>query len=126
MFTQLLQYSDLGFFLLRIAVAIIFIYHGLPKLSKAKEMSASMGMPSGMIFMLGSVEILASLGLILGVYIQLSALLLSIVMLGAIGMKTMKWNMPFAAHDKIGWEFDFILLFANLAILLGGGGTIGL
>jgi len=126
MLAQLLQYNDVGLLLLRITIAIIFLYHGLPKLSKAKAMSAMMGMPAGMIFMLGVVEILASLGIAFGVFTQVSALLLAIVMVGAIGTKIMKWNVPFAAMDKTGWEFDLILLFASIAILLGGGGSIGI
>ena len=126
MLEQLLQYNDVGLLLLRITIAIIFLYHGLPKLSKAKAMSAMMGMPAGMIFMLGVVEILASLGIAFGVFTQVSALLLAIVMVGAIGTKIMKWNVPFAAMDKTGWEFDLILLFASIAILLGGGGSIGI
>lgn len=126
MFEQLLQYNDVGLLLLRITIAIIFIYHGLPKLSKAKAMSTMMGMPAPMIFMLGMVEILASLGIAFGVLTQVSALLLAIVMVGAIGMKSMKWRVPFAAMDKTGWEFDLILLFASIAILLGGGGSIGI
>ena len=126
MLAQLLQYNDVGLLLLRITIAVIFIYHGLPKLSKAKAMSAMMGMPAGMIFMLGMVEILASLGIAFGVFTQVSALLLAIVMVGAIGTKIMKWGVPFAAMDKTGWEFDLILLFASIAILLGGGGSIGI
>ena len=126
MLEQLLQYNDVGLILLRITIAVIFIYHGLPKLSKAKAMSAMMGMPAGMIFMLGMVEAVASLGLVFGVYTQLSALILAIVMVGATGMKIMKWGVPFAAMDKTGWEFDFILFFASLAILFSGGGSIGI
>jgi len=126
MFTQLTQYNDIGLFLLRTAIAIIFLYHSLPKLSKSKSMSVMMGMPAGMIFMLGIMEAVASLGLVFGVYTQLSALILAIVMVGAIGMKMMKWSVPFAAMDKTGWEFDFILFFASLTILLSGGGSIGI
>ena len=126
MFTQLLQYNDIGLLLLRIAIAIIFLYHSLPKLSKSKAMSGMMGMPAGMIFMLGMMEAVASLGLVFGVYTQLSALILAIVMVGATGMKMRKWGVPFAAMDKTGWEFDFILFFASLAILFSGGGSIGI
>lgn len=126
MFTQLLQYNDVGLLLLRIAIAVIFLYHGLPKLSKSKAMSQMVGMPAGMIFLLGIFEVLASLGLALGIYMQLSALILAIVMVGAIGMKVVKWNVPFSATDKTGWEFDFILLFSSMAVLLGGGGYIGI
>ena len=126
MFEQLTQYNDIGLLILRLTVAVIFIYHALPKLKNAKGMAQMMGMPAGMILMLGGMEAVASLGLVFGVYSQLSALILAIIMLGAIGMKIMKWRVPFAAMDKTGWEFDLILLAASIAILLNGGGLIGI
>lgn len=126
MFEQLTQYNNVGLLILRLAVAIIFIYHALPKLKNAKGMAQMMGMPAGMIFMLGGVEFLSSIGLVLGIYTQLAAALLAIVMIGAIYFKMAKWHMPFAAMDKTGWEFDLILLAANIAILLSGGGSIGI
>lgn len=125
MFTQFMQYGDTGLFLLRLGVAIVFLVHGFPKLLKAKEMSLGMGMPSVMIFLLGVIEVVSALGLATGFYTQLSAILLAFVMFGALGMKAMKWGVPFAARDKTGWEFDFILLVSSLAIFLTGGGRIG-
>lgn len=117
MLSGLLQYNDVGLLLLRVAIAAIFLYHGLPKL-KGKMGTAFL--------VLGVVESLAAIGLLLGIYIQLSALLLAIVMVGAIYMKVTKWQTPFSAMDKMGWEFDLILIAGNVAILLGGGGSIGL
>lgn len=125
MFEQLTQYNNIGLFVLRLAVAIVFIYHAWPKIKKAKAMAPMMGLPAGAVLALGLVELASSIGLIAGFYIQLSALLLAIVMVGAIKMKKIKWRVPFAAMDKTGWEFDLILLAASIAILLGGGGTIG-
>lgn len=126
LFPSLLQFSDLGLFLLRLVIGLIFIYHALPKLKNPKGMAAMIGMPAGMIFMLGLIESLSALGIILGVLIQLAALLLAIVMVGAIFMKIRKWGVPFAAMDKTGWEFDLIILAASLAILFTGGGAITL
>lgn len=126
MFDQLIQYNNVGVLVLRFAVAIIFIYHALPKLQNSKGMARMVGMASGMVFMLGLVELIASIGITVGFYTQLAALLLAIIMVGAIGMKTMKWHVSFAATDKTGWEFDFILFAASVVILLGGGGTIGI
>ena len=81
-------------------------------------MAKMIGFPTEAVFTLGAVELLSSVGLILGIYTQLSALLLGIIMIGAIYFKTMKWRVPFAAVDKTGWEFDFTLLAANIAILV--------
>lgn len=126
MFESLIQYNDIGLFILRLAVAVVFIYHALPKLKNAGGMGQMMGMPAGMVFLLGAVELLSSAGLALGVYTQLAALLLGLVMIGAIYFKTAKWSVPFAAMDKTGWEFDLILLAANIVILVNGGGAIGI
>ena len=124
MFSQLLQYQDIGWLILRLAIAIIFIVHALSKLMKPAMMASDMGMPTAGIMMLGLVEFLSSVGLIFGVYTQFASLLLAFVMLGAIYFKKFKWRVPFFAMDKTGWEFDFILLAANIAILFGGGWSI--
>lgn len=126
MFEQLMQYNNVGLLILRLSVAAIFIYHAMPKLTNAKSMATMVGMPAVMVFMLGLVELLASIGIIIGFYTQIAALLLSIVMVGAILMKIMKWGVPFGAMDKTGWEFDLILLAANIVILVNGGGAIGI
>lgn len=123
MFPQLLQFGGLGLWLLRVIVGLVFIYHAWPKLKNAKNLAPMMGLPGGVsgVLLLGLVESLSGVGLILGVFTQLAALLLVLVMLGALYMKTTKWRVPFSAQDKMGWEFDSILLAANLAILFTGG-----
>ena len=126
MFDQLIQYDNIGFLILRLVVAAIFIYHALPKLKNTKAMAQMMGTSTNMVIALGLVEFLSSVGLIIGFYIQLSALLLAFVMIGALWMKIKKWHVPFSAMDKTGWEFDLILLAANIAILYSAGGIIGI
>lgn len=118
MFEQWAQYNNIGSLVLRLTVAIIFIYHSFPKLKNAKGMGQMMGASTGAVFMLGLVEFASSVGLIFGFYTQPAALLLGIIMAGATGMKIMKWHVPFSAMDKTGWEFDLILLAASITILL--------
>ena len=126
MILELNQFGDISFLVLRLVIAAIFIYHAMPKLKGAKMMSQAMGMPAGMILMLGGIEFLSSLGMIFGVYVQVAAFLLAMVMIGAIYFKTAKWHIPFGAMDKTGWEFDLILLAANVILLVNGGGAIGI
>ncbi len=89
-------------------------------------MASGMGWSTNAIVALGLIEFVSGLALILGIYTQLAALLLAIVMVGAWYMKATKWHMPFTAMDKTGWEYDMVLLAANLAILLSGGGTMAM
>lgn len=126
MIFELNQYSDIAFLILRLVIAAIFIYHALPKLKSAKAMSQMMGMPAGMIFMLGMIEFVSSLGMVFGFYIQIAAFLLAMVMVGAIYFKIAKWRVPFGSMDKTGWEFDLILLATNIFLLVNGGGVIGI
>ena len=128
LFTSLLEFSDLGLFVLRLAVGIIFIFHSIPKLKNPKGMAQGMGKPnmSGVILLLGVVELFSGLFIIFGFLTQLAAIALGIILVSAIFMKVSKWHVPFVAMDKTGWEFDLILLSANAAILFTGGGAIGI
>ncbi len=118
-------YGDWGLYALQVAVAVIFIYHGLPKIKKARAMAQGMGMPAGAVMLLGAVELLSGIDLLLGVQIQLASALLVLVMLGALYFKIKKWRVPFSTMSATGWEFDLILLAAAIAILTTGGVTIG-
>lgn len=105
-------------FLLRLAVGSIFIYHAVPKLKDPKLMAAGMGWAFPQVLGLGMVEFVSALGLIGGVGIHIASLALSAVMVGAIYYKIKVWHVPFVAHDKTGWEFDFLILCATLTIYL--------
>ncbi len=118
MFIELSQYSNIGLLILRLTVAFIFIYHALPKINKTRVVAQGMNMPVIFVLLLGMVELLASLGLIFGFYIQFFALLLGVVISGAIWFKAVKWRIPFYARETTGWEFDLILLASNIVIFL--------
>lgn len=126
-FSQLVQFNDLGLFLLRLTVGIIFLIHGKQKLAMWK-MPPSEQMPAGTLNLmrfLSLAEIAGGLALIFGgVLAQLAAVGLAIIMLGAIYYKIKIWKKKFS--EPGGWEFDLILLAANLAILLNGGGSISI
>ncbi len=105
-------YSEWGMWFLQFAVGVIFIYHGWPKL---KRMGKFFSVGGGLH---GLVEFVGGLALIAGWYVREVGLIFAVIMLGAIWFKKVKWHVPFAPHDKAGWEFDLILLAASLYFLV--------
>ena len=75
---------------------------------------------------MGIAETLGGLAVILGLLTQIAGIGLAIIMLGAIYMKSAKWKLPFTAMDKLGWEFDWVLLGMSLALALLGAGAFSL
>lgn len=115
--------QDLGLFVLRLAVAVVFIYHGWPKLKAPAKMAQGMVWPAWKVALLGVVEFGSSIALLSGFHFRWAAALLTIVMLGAIYHKIFKWKMKFSMPSGSGWEFDLILLVANVTIIFVGIGA---
>lgn len=107
-----------GLFFLRLAVSVIFIYHSVPKLKDPKKMATGMGWTVGQVVGLGMVEFISAIAILGGMGAHLGSLLLMAIMAGAIYHKIKKWHMPFMGTSGTGWEFDFLLLCANLTIYL--------
>lgn len=123
-FNSLHNWSDLGLLALRIALGAIFLVHGTSKL-KMWKMKPSGQMSAGMLNtmrFLSVAETLGALSMASGVLAQPAAAGLALVMLGAIYFKISKWHTGFTATDKVGWEFDLILLASALAIVFIGPG----
>ncbi len=118
--------ENLALLVLRIIIGIIFLYHGFLKLKNPKGMAQGMGKPNMVWFvmLLGIGEFLSGIALVIGLLTQVAAVILAIIMIGAIAMKTITWKVPFSAMDKMGWEFDLVLLGAAIALMALGAGTI--
>jgi putative oxidoreductase len=122
MFPVLLRYSDVGFLLLRLTVAVVFFTSGLSHVKDPVGRSHSIGASPAFTGFLGSAELLGSIGVALGILIQLAALGLILIMLGAIQKKIFVWKTGFWGAKGYGWHYDLMLLVMNLVILLTGGG----
>lgn len=116
--------TSLAFFVLRLALGIVFLAHGPQKFQGTAAKAQGMGMNPNLLTLVAVFETLGAISMILGVYTQIGALMLSVVMLGTIYMKTQKWNTAFTGNN--GWELDFIILAAALAVLLGAPQTYAL
>ncbi len=113
---SLMGYSDIGLLALRLAISAIFLYHCRSKLN---NLSSFMGF-------IGVVELLGGIALVVGFLTQLAAIGLAIIMIGAIWKKTQEWRVPFSAMDKMGWEFDLVLLAGCIALITNGPGLYAL
>lgn len=125
MYTPLYAFSDVGFLLLRIALAAVFIVHGWPKIIGFKRTAGwfdSIKIKPGIFWALvvSVVEFFGGFSVLLGVFTQIVGLLLAIIMLVAI--LAVKRKSKFSG----GWEFDFVLLLVALALVFLGSGTFSL
>ena len=107
--------NDLGFFVLRFAIGIIFIVHGIPKLRAKKEPFKVKWMN----MFLGIWELLGGLLLIAGLWMNFIEVSLATEMIGAIYFHILVWKQGF----KSGWEFPFLVLSALIILILTRGGN---
>lgn len=110
--------KDLGLFLIRVALAAIFITAGWSKfaaMDQVAPMFASMGLNEFIAWLVAAVELLGGIAMLLGVFVQYAGIALAIVMVFAIAL--VKWDMGFAAS-----QIDIMLLVSSLGIALIGAG----
>ena len=84
----------------RLALAGIFGYHSLPKITDSGSMAQAMGMPAMMIMLLGLMELAGVVLILWGGAgpewaTQVAGVIFAVVMIGAIAM----------VHAKNGWNF---------------------
>lgn len=111
---------------LRIALGAIFLVHGMPKVKMAQQIAPMMEMSAGMVILIGLVEILGAIAVLIGLFTTLGSLGMAAIMVGAMHYKINKWHAPFTAMDKMGWEYDLILLAAALMLATTGAGPLSI
>jgi putative oxidoreductase len=124
MSTRLLRtYADLGPLALRLAVGAIFLYHGIDKWKLWGAAGEGMMEPLATLMqILSIIEPLAGIALLLGLFTSYAAIVLGIVMVGAIWFKINIFDTGFVGSKGAGWEFDIVLLAACIALAVWGGG----
>jgi len=133
----LAPYSDVGLLILRIGVGLVMLAHGWPKLNPSGPMGGVSGVggffkqlgipvPSAAAWLVALLETFGAVLLIVGLGTRILALGFAIDMLVAI-TRARIWMMKSKfAGDGIGWEFEFILGMASLALLFTGAGQYAL
>lgn len=111
---------DLGLFLVRLGLAVVFIVHGIGKFANmagSTAFFAGLGLGELFVYLVGIVEILGGLAMLLGIWTRIAGWGLALVMLFAIIL--VKGALGFSG----GYEFDLVLLLTSLAVSFMGPGN---
>jgi putative oxidoreductase len=117
---------DLALLILRLALAAVLLFHGLPKVMNFGATVAafqSMNVPAPTLTVAFAIlsEVGGGILLLLGIAVDLAGLLVVIDMLGAIF--AVHWPKGFDFTNG-GWEHPFTVLIMALAVALAGPGRL--
>jgi putative oxidoreductase len=119
--TRLNALQPVGLLLLRLALGIIFIWHGYPKLTHPNVMRsffAQHGLPGYLVTVAGVLEVFGGALIIFGFLTRIAGLLLAMEMAVAI-WKVHSAGGGMAVHN---YEFPLVLAAACLALATVGAG----
>jgi len=118
---------------LRLGLAVIFIYHGLSKLGPdtrwGTAWAGDLDLPPAVQAAVAWGEFLGGVALAIGFLARLAALGLIVIMVGAIAL--VHGQHGFALYNPIspsdlGYEYNFALIVLCLGVVLLGSGPVGL
>jgi putative oxidoreductase len=118
--------KPLGLLLLRLALGVIFIYHGYPKLANprtAMHAFVGMGFPGYFAYIAGIIELFGGGLLILGLFTRIAGLAIAGEMAVALWRVHDIFSNPMAVHN---YEFPLALAAAAFALATLGAGAISL
>ena len=116
--------TDYGLVFLRVMAGAVYIDSGYNDLKDPQARSKSIGVPKSFAIFLGAAEVAGGAAIILGVFQQLAAIGLILIMLGAIQKKIFIWKTGFWGKDGLGWSYDLTFISMLLVILFTDGGRI--
>ena len=117
------RYYEWSMLVLRVALGIIFLAHGLQKIAGFEgivKWFGSIGLPAALAYVVTTIETVGGAFLILGLFTRAAAAGIMFVMLGAIF--SVKMSKGFIG----GYEFDISLLAIAVALILSGSNTYSL
>ena len=121
---------EYGALLLRISLGTVLLAHSLYlklmvfTLSGTAEFFASIGLPALLAYVVFIAEVVAGVGLVLGVRVRELAVVAAIVLLGAAWAHSE--NGWLFSNQSGGWEYPVFLAFASIAQAMLGSGACAL
>ena len=119
---HLAHLTDYGLLFLRLMAAAIYADSGYNDLKDPGARAQSVGLPKPLAIFIAGAELAGAAGLILGVFQQLAAIGLILIMLGAIQKKIFVWKTGFWGKNGLGWSYDLTLVSMLIVILFTDGG----
>jgi putative oxidoreductase len=124
--TFLERLRPLALLLLRCGLALVFIFHGYPKLFGKTAVFVTafegLGLPGYLVYVTAVIETFGGLMLLLGLFTPVAALLLLLDMGGAIW----KYNFSEGLYAVREYELPLVLGLAALALATMGAGPFSL
>ncbi len=122
----------LGLAVLRVVLGVIFVAHGVPKLTGGMEMTAgffgSLGIPAPVLvaWAVALLETVGGLTLIVGFLVTPASILLSIHMLTGIILVHAQNGFYVVGPGSNGVEFNLLLIASMVALVFAGPGLAAL
>lgn len=117
-----MKYKGCALMLLRIAVGVVFVYHGWSKFSNMEGtimFFSGIGLSSFWAYVATYVELLGGIAILVGFNTRIAAMLGAVIMLVAIA----KVHWPHGFNGAAGgYEYQFVLLLNFIALAIMGGG----
>ncbi|OIJ20686.1 oxidoreductase [Anaerobacillus alkalidiazotrophicus] len=114
----MLNKNEIGAFLLRVVLGVVFLAHGAAKFQGGIENIAgwfdSIGLPGGLAYIVATIELVGGIALILGFGTRIVSVLLGLIMVGAI------FKVKLAAGFFDGYAYDLVLLIISVHLALNG------
>lgn len=122
------QFQGYSLLLLRLVMAFIFLFHGIPKAinwSMAAQKFIAMGFPGFLGPIVGIVEVIASVLILVGLFSKWDNLALLVIIAGAIAGVQLPASLE-AGTVTPGLERDLLIATAAIALIAFGPGALGL
>jgi putative oxidoreductase len=115
--------TDLSLLLVRLVVGFSFLVAARNKSKNIHKFATSNGLPVPAALVVMTAEFMSGTALLLGIFPQIAALVIMLLMLGTMRLHIFKWKSPYWAN-KGGWEYDLILFTMASVIAIHGGGRL--
>jgi len=121
----LLQNNDIAKLLLRVALGVLILFHGIHKLiygvSGVEAMLSNAGLPQLLAYGVYVGELIAPIFIILGLYARVASLLLSFNMLMAIYL-AYGFSYSLSKFGGLSYETPLLFMIMSLLVFLFGSG----